>query len=214
MDINSLRIPGFTAAVSLWDGDSRRALHPPRVGPSEDGDVPGFVQIAEYDPRWPTLYEVEKQRLLTLIGNKIEAIEHFGSTSIPGMCAKPCIDLIIGLRDLKVFVPLERTLSRLGYRPIAYSPDHKWRIVGRNGSVSFRLHMVPYKSHRWIGFLAMRDYLRAHQDLAFDYCRRKRKYAVLHRMDSRAYFHAKYDFVAAAEAKAHGHQAIVRLAAM
>ena len=56
------------------------------------------IRIAEYDPRWPELFEEESARIATALGERIEAIEHVGSTAVPGLGAKPIIDIMIGLR--------------------------------------------------------------------------------------------------------------------
>ena len=58
------------------------------------------VIIEEYNPKWPLLYEDEKNRILNVIGEKYENIEHIGSTSVPGLGAKPIIDIMIGFRTL------------------------------------------------------------------------------------------------------------------
>jgi GrpB-like predicted nucleotidyltransferase (UPF0157 family) len=156
----------------------------------------------DYDSRWPGLYEVEKQRVLALIGDKIEAIEHFGSTSVPGMCGKPCIDAVAGVKDMSISRHLKTILGRLGYHYVAHAPDQLWQIVGREGSVSFRLHIVPHEGRRWNGFLALRDYLRSHRSIALEYCRRKRRLAMMHRLDPRTYYEGKREFIESTEAQA------------
>jgi GrpB-like predicted nucleotidyltransferase (UPF0157 family) len=152
-----------------------------------------MVKVVEYDPRWPTMFQIEKQRILTLIGSNIEAIEHFGSTSVAGMCAKPCIDIVVGLKDMKNSAIVEKAVSRLGYDRLGGGEN--WSILGKPGSTSFRLHVLRYHGERWNGFLSFRDYLRIHRKIAIDYCRRKKRLAVIHRWDRRGYSRAKREFI-------------------
>ena len=62
--------------------------------------MPGKVIVIEYDPDWPALYEQEQKRILAAIGEYIDDIQHVGSTSVPGLGAKPIIDIMIALPDL------------------------------------------------------------------------------------------------------------------
>jgi GrpB-like predicted nucleotidyltransferase (UPF0157 family) len=195
-------MPGFTADAALsmagWSGAST----PHHTGPREPLEVPASVQIVDYDPRWPSLFEVEKHRLVRLLGHSAAAIEHFGSTSVPGICAKPCIDIVAGLVNTEYAERLQKILARLGYHHVSHSADGRWRIVGKSGSVAFRLHMVEYGDARWTKFLSLRDYLRTHSDVALDYCRQKRRLAALYRMDSRRYQDVKHGLVKSLEAAA------------
>jgi len=59
--------------------------------------MPGPIRIVDYDPCWPSLYEEEERRVLDAVGHKVIEIEHIGSTSVPGLGAKPIIDLMAGL---------------------------------------------------------------------------------------------------------------------
>jgi GrpB-like predicted nucleotidyltransferase (UPF0157 family) len=161
-----------------------------------------MVRIANYDPRWPGLYEVEKQRILALIGSNIEAIQHFGSTSVRGLCSKPCIDTVVGLKDMAISERLQTILGRLGYRYVAHALNERWQIIGREGSVSFRVHIVPYRGARWNGFLALRNYLSSHPSIAREYCHRKRRLAMLYRASPRRYYEGKRDFIESTEAMA------------
>jgi GrpB-like predicted nucleotidyltransferase (UPF0157 family) len=62
----------------------------------------GTVQLVPYDPDWPKLFEAEKQLLKTALGDKVGAIEHIGSTSVPDLAAKPLIDMIAEVDDLSI----------------------------------------------------------------------------------------------------------------
>ncbi len=153
-----------------------------------------YVKIVSYDQRWPLIFEVEKQRILMLSGNKVAAVEHFGSTAIPRICAKPCIDMLVGLNHWGEADDLQRMFSRLDYHYIA-GLEIDWRILGRTGSPAFRLHLLPYQNFRWKGFLALRDYLRSNPRVAAEYCRQKKHLAVTHQTDRVQYSQGKRDFL-------------------
>jgi GrpB-like predicted nucleotidyltransferase (UPF0157 family) len=167
---------------------------PPRPGPKDGGDVLPYVKIVSYDQRWPLIFEVEKQRILMLSGNKVAAVEHFGSTAIPRICAKPCIDMLVGLNHWGEADDLQRMFSRLDYHYIA-GLEIDWRILGRTGSPAFRLHLLPYQNFRWKGFIALRDYLRSNPRVAAEYCRQKKHLAVTHHTDRVQYSQGKRDFL-------------------
>lgn len=153
-----------------------------------------YVKVVGYDSRWPVIFEIERQRSFLLAGDKITAIEHFGSTAIPRICAKPCVDMLVGLNDWADADELQQRLTRMDYHYIA-GLEVDWRILGRTGSPAFRLHMLPYQNFRWTGFLALRDYLRSNPRVAADYCRQKKHLAVTHHTDRVQYSQGKRDFL-------------------
>jgi GrpB-like predicted nucleotidyltransferase (UPF0157 family) len=155
------------------------------------------LRILKYDPRWPTIFDIERQRILMLIGNKLEAIEHIGSTSIPGICSKPCIDIAIGFGDMRVTGNVENLLLRLGYTRVIGFED--WIILGKSGSMSFRLHLVPHESRRWHNFILFRNYLRSHPAIAAEYSRQKQKLAIINQADRPGYALGKSSFVQSVE---------------
>jgi GrpB-like predicted nucleotidyltransferase (UPF0157 family) len=187
------RIPGFSAASALAGRQWSFFALPPHPGPKEGGEVLPFVKIVDYDSRWPSIFEVEKQRIVMLAGNRIAGIEHFGSTSIPRICAKPVIDILAGLSDWRTADDVRNLLFGFDYRYVAGLQD--WSIQGRTGSPAFRLHLVPYGSFRWQGFLALRDYLRSDPKAAAEYCRRKRSLGITHHTDRVSYAQGKRDFL-------------------
>ena len=76
------------------------------------------IVIVDYDPQWPTLYADEQRRLLDVLGAIVLRIEHIGSTSVPGLAAKPIIDISIGVRSRADVTPYVAALGRLGYEEI------------------------------------------------------------------------------------------------
>lgn len=203
MKVSPYRIPGFGAAMSISRTGWTALAPPPHAGPRDGGEVHPYLEISEYDWRWPAVYEVERQRILQLAGARITAIEHFGSTSVPRLCAKPVIDIVVGLAQWNDAEGLRRSLAAFDYRRIA-SPSEEWHILGRTGSPAFRVHLVPHQSRRWKGFLAVRDYLRSDSRIASEYCRLKKRLAAIHHTDRLKYHQGKRDFLTALEERAIG----------
>ena len=86
------------------------------------------ITIAHYDPQWPILYEEEKARILGVIGDKVVAIEHIGSTAVPGLGAKPIIDITVAVRHLADAEKCIEPLQSVGYE---YVPEYEVSIPER-----------------------------------------------------------------------------------
>ncbi|SOB58542.1 Dephospho-CoA kinase/protein folding accessory domain-containing protein [Pseudodesulfovibrio profundus] len=162
------------------------------------------VELVEYDPAWPAMFEAEKKHLLGLFpGGLIRRVEHYGSTSIPGMTAKPIVDMLIEVRDLEeTRQAVPPVLEALGYdffwRPLGENdgpPHYAWFIKrDRQGRRTHHLHMVEADSFVWEG-LVFRDYLLAHPEWAARYLELKRDLCRRYPDDRIAYTHGKGDFV-------------------
>jgi GrpB-like predicted nucleotidyltransferase (UPF0157 family) len=167
---------------------------PPR-GIDED------VVLAEYDPRWPGLYAEEASRILALVGDRVLEIEHFGSTAIPGLAAKPVIDIVAAVPSLDELDALTEPLRLLGYLPWLY-PDRRLHVKWVNGVRTFHVHVVALGSAFWEERRLFRDYLRAHPAEAREYERLKRVLVERHRTDREAYTEAKTKFIRRVNARA------------
>lgn len=156
--------------------------------------------MVDYDPAWPARFEAERTRIETAlreVGGVI-AIEHVGSTAVPGLAAKPIIDIMIGVREVAVGERCIEPMEGLEYqyRGEAGIPG---RHYFRKGSPrSHHVHLVKHSSEFWQNHLLFRDYLRAHEDAAREYAALKRELAQRHRDDRVAYTDAKDPFVKAA----------------
>ena len=136
----------------------------------------GQEVLATYDPRWPIMYEEEKTKILA-VTDKAVAIEHIGSTSIPGSRAKPVIDILVGIRHLADVEECIEPLHTIGYE---YRPGNKQLIPnteyfrkGPSGANTHHLRMVEAESDLWQQYTLFRDYLRMHPDEAQRYERLK-----------------------------------------
>lgn len=162
------------------------------------------VAIAEYDPQWPLLFEAEKRHLQQVLPEgSVGRIAHIGSTAVPGLAAKPIVDMLVEVRSLlDVRSDLAPILEALGYeyfwRPSAPGGNdiaYAWFIKrGADGRRTHHIHMLSPASPDW-NRLTFRDYLRAHPDTAQAYATLKRRIAAEHPDDRIAYAEAKSEFI-------------------
>jgi GrpB-like predicted nucleotidyltransferase (UPF0157 family) len=162
------------------------------------------VEVVEYDPAWPSAYERERARIAGTLGDLVVAIEHVGSTAVPGLGAKPIIDMMIGVRSLADGEKCAKPLEGLGYEC-----KGEFGIPGRlyfrkveEGKRTHQIHMVKVGSEFWERHLLFRNYLREHPEEARDYHELKVKLATEFGTDREAYTEAKTEFIRSAEAKA------------
>ena len=161
-----------------------------------------MIVISEYDAKWPALFEEEAQRLRTAFGALALRIEHVGSTSVPGLAAKPVIDIQVSVASLVPHGRYVDTLATLGYRHLALSFDLVYPFFHRPAEFpgTHHVHLCEAGGEQEWKHLAFRDYLRAHSQVARDYEALKRELARAHDgeifQSSRAYSRSKSEFVA------------------
>ncbi len=167
-------------------------------------DAPSLpVVIADYDPHWAAMYAEESARIQNAIGEWLSGIEHVGSTSVPGLAAKPVVDIMPGLRSLGDSPHIVGPLQKLGYQ---YFPEHEDVMPERRyfslpagdehrGRRHFHIHAVETTSAFWRRHLAIRDHLRAHPDVAGEYAALKRRLAAEYGSDREGYTEAKSEFI-------------------
>ena len=166
------------------------------------------IDIVPYDPSWNDKFEEEAKFLKNKFPKIIKRVEHFGSTAVPHISAKPVVDMLVEVTSLKEakkkIVP---TLKSLGYdyfwRPeIDKPPMYAWFIKrDYKGKRTHHIHMVEASSKLW-DRLFFRDYLRTHSKEAKQYERLKTKLALEHPSDREAYTKSKTDFVVSVTEKA------------
>ncbi|MGH3427110.1 MAG: GrpB family protein [Terriglobales bacterium] len=155
------------------------------------------IQIASYDPSWPLRFEEEQADLAEAIGEwVVGGIHHVGSTAVPGLAAKPIIDILAGVRDLDESRACLEPLADLDYMYAPYlSEEMHWFCKPHPSRRTHHLHLIPVGSKRYADELAFRDRLRAHPELAAEYLGLKRDLARRFARDRDAYTNAKSDFV-------------------
>ena len=156
------------------------------------------VEIVPYDPSWPARFEEEEKALRqALAAWLVGPVEHIGSTAIPGLAAKPVIDVMAGVATLDASRPAIAALVELGYCYAPYRADSEhWFCKPSPAFRTHHLHLIPIGSPLWRESLAFRDYLRSHSQIAGEYEDLKRRLAVKHQFDREAYTEAKDPFVA------------------
>ena len=157
------------------------------------------VVIVDYDPCWPDLFVQEAEKLRVVLGaEQVTAIEHFGSTAVPGLAAKPIIDLLIGARSLDEARRAVPALAELGYAFWHDNPDtdRLFFVKGLppNGPRTHHLHIVEPDNTLWERLL-FRDYLRTHPEEAQRYSALKCELAARFPTDREGYTQAKTDYI-------------------
>ncbi|MDT0632294.1 GrpB family protein [Rubrivirga litoralis] len=146
--------------------------------------------IANYDPEWPLHFEREASAVRSVQG--VHAVEHVGSTAVPGLAARPTIDLLVGVDDSAAAPPAP--FEALGYHEEAGAPLRTfWK--GTRAFKTYELLVVEAGGAVWRRRLDLRDRLRADPALAEHYAHRKRELALAHEGNPAAYAEAKAGFV-------------------
>lgn len=165
------------------------------------------IVIAEYDPAWPERFEQERARLQSAIGEWAVAIEHVGSTAVPGLAAKPIIDIGIALENLVDALQCITPLFELGYqccgeygipgriffRKITADPIPGQITDGIGRTHQIHMYQRDHEQFRW--HIAFREYMRSHPDEAAEYAALKREVATRHHDDIEKYVDGKHDFI-------------------
>jgi GrpB-like predicted nucleotidyltransferase (UPF0157 family) len=155
------------------------------------------IEIVAYDPSWPVLFQAEATLLRRALRPWIVGpIEHIGSTAVPGLPAKPVIDIMAGVHTLDDSRPACELAAEVGYCYAPYQVElEHWFCKPSSGFRTHHLHLIPVGSPQWIRPLAFRDYLRAQADIASEYGDLKWRLAREHRFDREAYTRAKRPFI-------------------
>lgn len=157
------------------------------------------VTIVPYNPQWPGIYEEEKKRVLRTVGDKVQAIEHIGSTSVPGLGAKDIVDMMVGVKGRQTAEECRILLESIDFTEVTPEPGHEewFYCLGKTPGITprFHLHLMKYPSPFWNKHILFRDYLRAHPELAEAYYELKKRLADQYGRDRLGYTDAKTDFI-------------------
>jgi len=165
------------------------------------------ILIADYDPAWPEAFARERDAIVAALGEAtrgVGAIEHVGSTAVPGLAAKPVIDIMIGVHEPEDGQRCVGPIVGLGYE---YLGEHgiPGRCYFRKGDPrTHHVHLVEHDSEFWLRHILFRDLLRERTDLAEQYGAIKRRLAFHHGTDRAAYTEAKSPFIEGALAEVSG----------
>jgi GrpB-like predicted nucleotidyltransferase (UPF0157 family) len=144
------------------------------------GDLPEHnarIELSEYDPKWPRLYEREAERIGHALGPKMLRIEHVGSTSVPGLAAKPLIDIVLVVADTtdeEAYVP---RLEAAGYVLRIREPDWFEHRLFKGPDTNVNVHTFSEGCEEVDRMIGFRDWLRTHDDDRDLYLAAKRELA-------------------------------------
>jgi GrpB-like predicted nucleotidyltransferase (UPF0157 family) len=167
------------------------------------------IEIASYSPLWAREFELEAAVLRNTLVEFALRVEHVGSTAVPGLAAKPVIDIQISVKSLAPFEIFEEALARLGYRFVSlgeFDRVYPWFAKPGGWPSTHHVHLCVSGEEQEARHLAFRDCLRSNPDQALRYEALKRKLATEHRGKSLAsiesYSLAKTEFIESALASA------------
>ncbi len=165
---------------------------------SESNDEP--IRLVAYRSEWPARFERERVLLDRAIGNwVVGGIHHVGSTAVPGLEAKPIIDILAGVADLATSRACFEPLAELDYLYAPYRQEEMhWFCKPDPRRRSHHLHLVPVDTARFRDELAFRDLLRADPETAEAYRALKHRLAGRFEHDREGYTDAKAEFIARA----------------
>jgi GrpB-like predicted nucleotidyltransferase (UPF0157 family) len=164
----------------------------------------GTVRLAAYDSAWPELYAAEAARLQPFLAaqNVALLLEHSGSTSVPGLCAKPIIDILAGRKADEERPRIIAAITAAGYvyRGEQGIPGRDFFRLG--DPRQYHLHLTTVGSAFWYDHRTFRDFLRAHPDAADQYAAVKQELALRFPFDRESYINGKTAFVESVLARA------------
>ncbi|MCP3803676.1 GrpB family protein [Allokutzneria sp. A3M-2-11 16] len=144
------------------------------------GDDPAHnstITLAEYDPEWPRLFEREARRLRSLLGDTLVLAEHAGSTSVPGLAAKPIIDMVVAVADSADEAAYVPRLEAAGYRLSVREPEWFEHRLFKGPDTNINLHVFSPGCSEIDRMVRFRDHLRTHDEDRELYERTKRELA-------------------------------------
>ena len=156
----------------------------------------GTVHLAEYDPAWPAMFAAERARILDALGDALPlAVEHVGSTSIPGLVAKPVLDTLAGYPAGASLDAYIAALARAGWEHRGENGIPGREFFRRGDPRAYHLHMVVRHGAFWREHLAFRDALRTRPELRDGYADLKLDLARRFPRDRESYTDGKTIFV-------------------
>lgn len=157
-----------------------------------------LVRLVPHQPLWQQCFREESERLSAALGDQVVQIEHVGSTSVPGLEAKPILDIVVAVRDLAGSASFEQPLRELGYvHKMENDMPGRLYFVKRTaeGLSTHHLNVTEPGTECWVTHVGFRDYLRAHPKARQEYQELKRDLARRHQKDRPAYTEGKSAFI-------------------
>ncbi len=156
-----------------------------------------IVKLARFSPEWIKLYKDEEKRLENAIGSSVIDIQHIGSTSIPWLCAKPIIDILVGVDSMRTADKTISIMEKIGYRfkGEAGIPGRYFFVKGTEDKRTHHLHMIVHNTERWGNYLLFRECLLKDKTIRENYCKLKINLAKKYEHNRELYTESKTDFI-------------------
>lgn len=155
----------------------------------------GQLRLSPYEPNWSHLFLAEKEQLLASLSNLILDIQHIGSTSIPGMPAKPILDIGVAVANFEEAVRCIPLMEQLGYQYKGENGIPRRHYFVQGNPRTHHLHMLEIASAEWKHHLLFRDYLCRNAEVAQAYAELKQTLATQFAADREAYQNGKESFI-------------------
>ena len=180
--------------------DGRFPMSPVGLLPTATHSIDEIV-VVPHSAAWPARFRIESQLLHVALSELKPSIEHIGSTAVPGLAAKPIIDMLVGVESLAAFETQARRLAVFGYQ---YIPEYERALPDRrffkrvvNGVRTHHVHVVEKNGVYWKRYIKFRNSLRDDAWLAARYAEVKRRLAARFSFDRDAYTNGKTGFIEA-----------------
>jgi len=154
-----------------------------------------IIEIVDYDADWPGKYVAERDLLARALPGSVKDIQHVGSTAVPGLGAKPVIDILVAIEDMREAQSIRQVLSSLGYNNIAHDEDAERLFFYKGMPRTHHVHVVKFRSWTYWKHILFRDHLMDHPLITEEYDCLKRVLAKRYREDRTSYLQAKSSFV-------------------
>lgn len=163
-----------------------------------------IVEVIPYEPAWAERFRTEVAAITNILRSNLICVHHIGSTAVPGLAAKPTIDILLVVGDVKALDASNEAIMALGYQPKGENgiPGRRYfqKLAGEVHLV--HIHAFPEKHPEIMRYLNFRDYLIAHPNIARDYQVLKERLAKQYRDAPALYTSGKTDFIRAIDARA------------
>lgn len=167
--------------------------------PTDSDDVLGLeqgsVRLRPYTSRWAELFHVEAQAIRAVLGELALDVQHVGSTAVPGMMAKPILDIAVGVVRLGEFVQCIAPLAQIGYEHAHWAGLDGNEVFGKSVVRTHLVHVVEHDGEKWNDYIRFRESLRQNPATAHAYQQLKVSLSRSHTNSRAAYTDAKHAFI-------------------
>ncbi len=154
------------------------------------------IEVVPYDPAWPAAFAAERALLNDALGDAAVEIHHIGSTSVPGLAAKPIIDILVEATDLAALDAHDDAVVALGYESMGEFGIPGRRFYRKGGADrTHHVHAFATDDPGLARHLAFRDYLRVHPEVTAEYAALKQRVVATCANDIERYMAGKNDFI-------------------